>query len=207
MEAIKKDNKFITEQEVFWAGEFGNNYINRNNSNELLSKKTVAFSNMLRKACGINSCIEFGANIGLNLLAIRRIMPNCNISGIEINTEAKTELEKIQDIKVYHQSILEYKNDYKRELAFVSGVLIHINPDYLDIVYEKLYNATSKYILISEYFNPTPVEVNYRGHKEKLFKRDFPGEVLDKYSDLKLIDYGFFIIEIIMQLMMLIGFY
>ena len=31
----------------------------------------------------------------------------------------------------------------------------------------------------------------YRGHEGKLFKRDFAGELLDKYPDLKLIDYGF----------------
>jgi spore coat polysaccharide biosynthesis protein SpsF len=33
--------------------------------------------------------------------------------------------------------------------------------------------------------------VTYRGNKNKLFKRDFAGEMLDKFKDLKLIDYGF----------------
>ena len=42
-----------------------------------------------------------------------------------------------------------------------------------------------------EYYNPTPVEVTYRGNTGKLFKRDFAGELLDKYSDLELVDYGF----------------
>jgi spore coat polysaccharide biosynthesis protein SpsF len=73
----------------------------------------------------------------------------------------------------------------------IKGVLIHINPDMLGIVYEKLYQLFSHYILIAEYYNPTPVEVNYRGHSSKLFKRDFAGEMLDKYPDLKLLDYGF----------------
>ena len=45
--------------------------------------------------------------------------------------------------------------------------------------------------LIAEYYNPTPIKVEYRGHKEKLFKRDFCGEMLDQYSDLTLLDYGF----------------
>jgi len=45
--------------------------------------------------------------------------------------------------------------------------------------------------LMCEYYNPSPVEVNYRGHSGKLFKRDFAGEFLDKFSDVKLIDYGF----------------
>jgi spore coat polysaccharide biosynthesis protein SpsF len=35
------------------------------------------------------------------------------------------------------------------------------------------------------------VEVPYRGNSGKLFKRDFAGEMLDRYSDLQLLDYGF----------------
>jgi len=35
------------------------------------------------------------------------------------------------------------------------------------------------------------VEITYHGHKNRLFKRDFAGEMLDQFSDLKLIDYGF----------------
>ena len=44
---------------------------------------------------------------------------------------------------------------------------------------------------IAEYYNPTPVEVKYRGHDGRLFKRDFAGEMLDRFPDLKLVDYGF----------------
>ena len=31
----------------------------------------------------------------------------------------------------------------------------------------------------------------YRGHDARLFKRDFAGEMLDRFSDLRLVDYGF----------------
>ena len=61
----------------------------------------------------------------------------------------------------------------------------------LSLVYEKLYTASNKYILICEYYNPSPVNVSYRGHSDRLFKRDFAGEMLEKYIDLKLVDYGF----------------
>ncbi|MGE5403941.1 MAG: pseudaminic acid biosynthesis-associated methylase, partial [Candidatus Saccharibacteria bacterium] len=46
-------------------------------------------------------------------------------------------------------------------------------------------------IIVAEYYNPTPVEIQYRGHANKLFKRDFAGEMMDKYTDLKLVKYGF----------------
>ena len=35
------NNVFETEQENFWAGDFGSDYINRNNDADNLSAKTV----------------------------------------------------------------------------------------------------------------------------------------------------------------------
>jgi spore coat polysaccharide biosynthesis protein SpsF len=42
-----------------------------------------------------------------------------------------------------------------------------------------------------EYYNSSPVSIEYRGEIDRLFKRDFAGEMLEIYPDLKLIDYGF----------------
>ena len=50
---------------------------------------------------------------------------------------------------------------------------------------------SSKYVLIAEYYNPTPTKVDYRGNKNKLFKRDFAQEFLKENKKFKLIDYGF----------------
>ena len=57
-------------------------------------------------------------------------------------------------------------------------------------MYENLYRLSNRYILINEYYNPTPLTVEYRGAKDRLFKRDFAGELMDRYS-LRLVDYGF----------------
>ena len=95
------------------------------------------------------------------------------------------------EVKVYNNSILDFIVDYKRDLVFTSGVLIHINPEELPVVYKLLYETSKKYILINEYYNPSPVEVKYRGNEGVLFKRDFAGEIMDKYPDLTMIDYGF----------------
>ena len=64
-------------------------------------------------------------------------------------------------------------------------------PKYLKTIYEKIYNLSKKYILFVEYYNPTPLEVEYRGNKNVLFKRDFCGEIMEIYPDLELVDYGF----------------
>ena len=79
----------------------------------------------------------------------------------------------------------------EHDLVLCKGILIHIPPDELDYVYSVIYHSAKKYILLCEYYNPTPVMVNYRGEDNKLWKRDFCSEMLDKYPDLSLIDYGF----------------
>lgn len=181
---------FKTEQEIFWASEFGNEYIDRNNDLNQIASSINLFSKVIARTIGIRSVIEFGSNIGNNLQAIKALIPDCELSAIEINRKA-VEILKKQDVKIYAQSILDFKPDYQRDLAFICGVLIHINPDELQNVYEKIYNSSKKYILIAEYYNPTPISISYRGHENKLFKRDFAGEMLTKYPDLELNDYGF----------------
>ena len=181
---------YKTEQENLWAGDFGLDYINRNNSEIILNSKIAVFARMLKSANNVHSIRELGCNIGLNLVALKRLNPSLELSGYEINLEAAHQASKknVADIKV--GSILDEISDEKVDLTFTAGVLIHINPNYLDSVYSNLVNGSKRYILIAEYYNPEPTEIIYRGRKDSLFKRDFAGELIDKYG-LKLIDYGF----------------
>jgi pseudaminic acid biosynthesis-associated methylase len=183
-------NIYKTEQENFWAGDFGNEYIERNNNKKILLGKINFFTKAIARTIGVKSIIEFGSNIGLNLDALNMLMSDVELSAIEINSKASDIISK-KGYKVYNQSILDFQMDFQRDLVIICGVLIHINPERLKDVYQKLYETSKKYILINEYYNPTPVSVNYRGHDNKLFKRDFAGEMMDKYSDLVLVDYGF----------------
>jgi pseudaminic acid biosynthesis-associated methylase len=186
-----KMKKFKTEQEQFWAGEFGNEYAQRNKDQEIVAANIALFSKIIAKTPNVNSVIEFGSNIGLNLKAIKQLLPLVNLSAIEINQFAVEQLQTMGNIKVYHQSILDFIPDATSDLAFIKGVLIHLNPEVLQSVYEKLYKSSNRFVCVIEYYNPTPVELPYRGHEGKLFKRDFAGELMDKYPDLKLVDYGF----------------
>ena len=183
---------FKTEQEKFWAGDFGDEYIGRNKSEEYLASNLNFFSKAFNQLGRPNSLIEFGANIGINLRAIKLLFPNINLFGIEINKNAADELAKFLGQEyVFNGSIFDFEATQKYNVSLIKGVLIHINPEMLSLVYEKLYTTSNKYILICEYYNPSPVTVNYRGHNDRLFKRDFAGEMLEKYIDLKLVDYGF----------------
>jgi pseudaminic acid biosynthesis-associated methylase len=185
---------FQTEQEKFWAEDFGDKYVERNQDISLVSSNIALFSRILKKTSKVNSVIEFGSNIGLNLFAISQLLPKAELSAVEINQKAIDKMTKksgINKINIYHQSILDFKVDYQRDFVLTKVVLIHINPEYLSCIYDLIYQTSKKYICLVEYYNPTPTTINYRGYDGKLFKRDFAGEMLDKFNDLKLVDYGF----------------
>lgn len=186
------DTSFSTPQEEFWAGEFGTEYIGRNQSAQLLASNLNFFSKALKQADRITTCLELGANIGMNLKALQLLFPGIGLKAVEINSTAANKLANlIGEPNVYQGSIFEYPLADKVDLALIKTVLIHINPNMLDAVYEKLYKATNRYILVCEYYNPSAVTITYRSHTDRLFKRDFAGEMLEKYPDLKLVDYGF----------------
>ena len=149
------------------------------------------FARIFSRCQKIHSVIEFGANVGTNLNAIRHLMPEIQMAAIEINEKAVRELNKFEGLKVYAMSVLDFSADSMWDFVFTKGVLIHVAPSELPKVYDTIYRASRRYICVMEYYNPTPVEVPYRGHHKKLFKRDFPGEILDRFGDLELIDYGF----------------
>ncbi len=186
-------NNYKTEQERYWAGRFGDDYITRNESKKLLAGNINMFADIINKTVNINSVLELGANIGMNILAINNLLPDSKTSAIEINSNAFEQLKTVCTGDAYLSSILniDIENQYQYDFVFTKGVLIHINPDKLNKVYETIYKLSKKYICIAEYYNPSPITIDYRGETNKLFKRDFAGELLEKYNDLLLVDYGF----------------
>jgi len=181
---------YKTLQEKYWAGKFGEKYTMRNNDSKWIAANIKLFTKIFERTHSVHSLIEFGANVGLNLLAIKAILPDISLSAIEINKESVSKMV-IKECKVYPISILDFQPDYERDFVLCKGVLIHINPEYLEKVYNLLYKTTNKYICLVEYYNITPTEIKYRDKDGLLFKRDFAGEMLDIYSDLRLVDYGF----------------
>jgi pseudaminic acid biosynthesis-associated methylase len=181
-----------TVQEEFWAGEFGDDYITRNKSDALLAANLSLFSDIIKSTGPVSSVLELGCNVGMNLKAFDLLDPTMLKAGFDINESAISQLKAEKpsfDVKT--GSIIESLVTETVDFAFTKGVLIHINPDHLEAVYANLYEKSNKYICVIEYYNPSPVAITYRGHDDRLFKRDFCGDLLDKYSDLELVDYGF----------------
>lgn len=185
-------NKYKTEQEEFWAGDFCTGYIQRNQGDLLLASNLNFFVKALHATRGIKSCLEFGANIGMNLKALNLLHPGIDAHGIEINAEAARQLgEVIAPDKIYNTSILDFQPMRMWDLVLIKGVLIHISPEVLCQVYDKLVASTGCYLLAAEYYNPAPVAIPYRGNKDRLFKRDFAGEIMERHPQMRLVDYGF----------------
>ena len=184
---------YKTEQEKYWAEKFGDDYIKRNRDLKIVSSNIRLFSEIFKFLYKPPEYVlELGANIGLNLIAIKQLIPSVQIDAVEINEKAYKELKKLKFISnVWNKSILEFTPSKKYDFVFTKGVLIHINPEFLEIIYKIIYEASSCYICIIEYYNPTPVEIEYRGKRGLLFKRDFAGEFLDMFKDVKLVHYGF----------------
>ena len=178
------------QQTDFWKGEFGDSYVERNVV--AADDRVPFFSRILQRTYGVASVCELGANKGHNLQAVGSLSPNFELVGVDVNRRAVEIMAADSRIKSHCSPIQEFDPRRTFDLVFICAVLIHIGPQDLPAVYRKLYDLSSRYVLINEYFNPTPMELNYRGHTEKLFKRDFGGEFWDLFpKQVRLVDYGF----------------
>ena len=183
---------FNSEQERFWATTYANDYIKKNSEfdHKLGSE---AWVNMLQKIQGkVKNYLECGCNIGRNITQIKLAFPEAKPSIIEISELAFNFVTAHHEFtSAYNGPILN--SNFEKEsfdLVFTMGVLIHINPDQLLEHMAKMFGYSKKYILIGEYFNRTPISIEYQGEKEKLFKRDF-GKLFIENFDVELVDYGF----------------
>jgi pseudaminic acid biosynthesis-associated methylase len=184
-------DKFATEQEAFWAGSFGDAYSARNVGEGWIAANTALFSRVLERTRGVTSVVEFGANIGLNLRSLAHLLPASELAAVEINATAVANLREWGRCDVYEASMLDVSLTRQWDLALVKGVLIHVDPGSLSAAYQAIEKAARRYICLVEYYSPQPQTVSYRGHADRLFKRDFAGEMLDRYPHLQLVDYGF----------------
>lgn len=188
---------YKTDQENFWAGSFGDDYIGRNSNNKIIASNTVLFSKILDRVSSVGTVLEMGSNIGLNVCAINNILPGVSFDCVEINKNATDSLLILKnkfgiDLNIFNESILDWKPVREYDLVLLKTVLIHINPKDLGSVYEKIFEVSAKYIVFAEYYNPVPTEIEYRGYQDRLFKRDFCGEIMEKFEGkIKLVDYGF----------------
>ncbi|MTD94674.1 methyltransferase domain-containing protein [Hyphomicrobium sp. xq] len=180
----------MNEQENFWATKYAREYI-ENNASFDHERGVEAWREMLGKATNLASILECGCNIGRNIEFLNVLLPDASKSVIEISQPAFEYVTRRHALAYAFNGSIEASDlDDTFDLVFTMGVLIHIHPDDLLKTMQKMFAYSSKYILLGEYFNRTPVMLEYRGEQNKLFKRDF-GKLFVENFQVEIVDYGF----------------
>lgn len=179
-------------QEHFWKSKITENYVADNLVfNERLG--ISAWERILAKVnkSEISSYLDCGSNIGRNIAFLKQVLPAASANIIEIAKEPHDRcLEDFQIEKSFLGPIKEAEFDATFDLVFTNVVLIHVNPNDLLASMTRMYELSSRYILIGEYFSRAPLMIDYRGETNRLFKRDF-GKLFVENFDCKVRDYGF----------------
>lgn len=180
----------MNEQQQFWACDYAKGYIDKNCQFDR-PLGIQAWNKMLSMSEGITSVLECGCNIGRNIDFLNAALPDASKSIIEISKPAFDHVTKQYKLAhTFNGAIEESDLASTFDLVFTIGVLIHIHPDHLLANMRKMFDYSNKYILIGEYFNRTPVMIEYQGQRDRLFKRDFGKLFLENFS-VEWVDYGF----------------
>jgi len=184
-----------TNQVQQWASQFGDDYVERNDFAEWKIKYGVeGFRRMIGKL-ELDSILEVGSNIGLNLIYTDALFNGqVRLHAVEPNKKAYDRLlaNKINLAQAWNCDGFNIPlPDSSVDLVFTSGVLIHVAPDDLGRITDEIVRVAKKYVLCSEYFSQDPEEKPYHSQAGLLFKRDFGSFYLDRHPTLKIVDYGF----------------
>lgn len=176
-----------TSQLALWRSEFGRSYTDRNDLEK--PARVDSWRRILEGTSpGINRALEVGCNVGWNLEYLRRL-GIYELYGIEPQPYA-VERARARGASFGVLQGTAFDLPFATgwfDLAFTSGVLIHIAPESIDKAMSEIYRVSKKYIVAIEYDAATEQEINYRGHAGALWKRDHGRLWQEKYPDLELI--------------------
>lgn len=155
---------------IDWAGQFGDSYTTRNRK---IPDRAPFWSRLDQYP--IKNALEIGCNIGANMRAIEAVT-SIDVTGIDVN-ESAIKRARAQGLMVEQADGLETDfNDDEFDLVFTVGVLIHLNtPEMIKMLFE-MERIAKGYILMGEY-RGDDIEVDYRGNRGALIKREYGGVI------------------------------
>lgn len=171
----------------FWAGEFGTAYTSRNRPKW---QDRVPFWRQVVESTEAASFLDVGTNAGWNLLALRSLSPEHVMSGVDVNKDALTQAanEGLDVVEGRADQVVELFGPDCADMVITSGVLIHIAPEDLTAAMTAIKNASRRWVVAVEYEADTAQEIEYRGHKGRLWKRPY-GKLYEALG-LSLVEYG-----------------
>ena len=189
--SLKKDLK-NTQQEAFWAGDFGREYTDRNSRHldewNDFYRRTWGHSKLDMNAAFLadlpreSRILEVGCNTGMQLRGLQEASFT-HLYGIELQSYA------VEKAKQYTQGIniiqgsgfdLPFKDGFF-DLVCTNGVLIHIAPADLPRIMDEMVRCSHRYIWGFEYHAPATTAVPYRGNEGFLWKADYAQLFLDQF--------------------------
>jgi len=172
-----------TQQLDLWRSSFGQEYTDRNDREK---PERIAAWRELLDGIDVKSAIEVGCNAGWNLAYLTTIgIPE--VVGIEPQPYAVARAKERGFVAIQGTAFALPAADASFDLAFTSGVLIHIAPSDLGRALDELYRVSRRYLVAIEYDHTSETEVAYRGHAGALWKRDHGATWQSRYPDLKVV--------------------
>ena len=185
-----RDDSDAARLEALWAGDFGDDYVDRNAA---AGEGRRPFWAGLSERFEFGSALEIGCNLGGNTRWLADLLGPENVAGIDVNEHA---LEVLRanipgvDVRVAKARELPFA-DSSFDLVFTTGVLIHQPPAELPAVMDEIVRCARKYVLCGEYSADEVEEVPYRGQEGALFRADYGRLYQERFPQLTLVDEGF----------------
>jgi len=175
-----------TSQLALWQSEFGKAYTDRNDQEK--PERVTSWRRLLGDLVP-QRILEVGCNVGWNLEYLRRLGVE-QLFGIEPQMHAVERARwRGPQFNVMQGTAFELPfRDGFVDLAFTSGVLIHISPDDVGRAMDEIYRVSKKYVVAIEYDCAVETEIKYRGHTAALWKRDHGGMWMQRYPSLRLVN-------------------
>jgi len=177
----------MSEQLTRWTGKFGREYTDRNDVD--WHTRVDGFRQMIPP--DVSSVLEVGCNRGHNLVALAHALGTTKVWGCEpakyARKKARLTWPGICDCSIYDVGL---KHNDSHKLTMTSGVLIHVPPGRLPEALMNMYAASYRYVLAIEYYAANDTVIEYRGHDDMLWKRDYCWHYQRLFPDLKLIGTG-----------------
>ena len=200
----------MSKQIKLWEGDFGNDYSKRNTFTEKdIERRQYMWRCVLNAIVSSaanpgrlipSSYTEIGAGNGQNIVALHEMHEDSTkpkFIAIEPNLVARRNLvsqkkDRNIDLTIHSYNWLQTEDDQiQSDLVFTSGVLIHVHPDDLVKFMKKMYVASSKYIVIAEYFSAECRQIKYRDTEDTLWTNDFGRIFMENIPGVRCMGYSF----------------
>jgi len=164
----------MNPQQEYWKGSGGDRYAERNSEFHNVEYedglRLDIFKSFLDKIPRDSTILEIGCSRG-QTTKILKDMGFHKITGIDINQSAIQQARcDFPELTFIHKSVEDCIFMLNFDLVITSGVLIHIHPDDLPKVIDKIKSLSNKYIFGYEYYSNLTKSIK---HPSKCWSSDY----------------------------------